>query len=450
MKIVQEQLGDKAFRTDHGVRAAYVLGGMVKGISSVQLVRKAAQAGYLAFFGAGGLKPETVRQAVSDLAATLAPTAPWGINFLHNPLIPAQEDALVDVLLACGVRRIEASAFVHITPALVRYRLRGVTVDSQGKPQPLQRILAKVSHTELGRRFMAPVPPDLVAALRVSGQLTAQEAEAAQWLPLADDVCAEADSGGHTDRRPAFALTPAFLRLRDDTAQAYPALPKVRVGAAGGIGAPEAVAAAFVLGADFVMTGSINQCTPEAGTSDAVKDLLAAAQPHDFDMAPAGDLFEIGAKVQVLKRGTLFAARANRLFELYRTYDALEDIPAAVRSELESRLFGRSLTAAWEETEAYYRQAAPWELAQLTAKKRMAMVFRWYFIHSQRLAQQGDGSQRANFQIHCGPAMAACNRWLAGTAWEDWRLRHVDLLASLLLDGAADVLMRRYASFGTP
>ncbi len=447
MQITPERLGSAAFRADQGACAAYVLGGMVKGISSVRLVRTAAKVGYLAFFGAGGMKPEAVREAVAELSADPGPIAPWGVNFLHNPLLPAQEDALVDVLLANGVRRIEASAFVSITPALVRYRLCGLGFDSQGRPVPRQRILAKVSHPELGRRFMAPPPPELVAGLLAAGRLTAEEAHAAEKLPLADDVCAEADSGGHTDRRPSFALIPAFLRLREETAQAYPDLRQVRIGAAGGIGAPEAVAAAFVLGADFVLTGSINQCTPEAGTSDAVKDMLATAQPQDFDMAPAGDLFEIGAKVQVLKRGTLFAARANRLFELYRAYPALEDIPMTVRAELEARVFGRGLDAVWQETAEYYRQAAPWELDKITPKKRMAMIFRWYFIHSQRLAQQGDTQQRVNFQIHSGPAMAACNSWLSGTPWADWRLRHVDVLAGRLLDGAAEVLTRRYAGF---
>ena len=447
MKITPEHLGNADFHADHGTRAAYALGGMVKGISSVRLVRKAAKAGYLAFFGAGGLRHETVREAVAELSADPGPTAPWGVNFLHNALIPSQEDDLADALLVGGVRRIEASAFVRVTPALVRYRLQGLGFDSQGRPVPRQRILAKVSHPELGRYFMSPPPPVLVAELRASGRITAEEAQAAQNVPLADDVCAEADSGGHTDRRPAFALIPAFLRLRDGIAQAYPSLPPVRVGAAGGIGTPEAAAAAFVLGADFILTGSINQCTPESGTSDAVKDMLAAAQIQDFDMAPAGDLFEIGAKVQVLKRGTLFAARGNRLLELYRTHEALEDIPKAVLSELESRVFGRSLDAVWKETADYYRQAAPMELEGISPKKRMAMVFRWYFIHSQRLAQQGDTGQRVNFQIHCGPAMASCNAWLAGTPWQDWRLRHVDAMACLLLDGAAEVLNQRYAAY---
>ncbi|BBL71308.1 PfaD family polyunsaturated fatty acid/polyketide biosynthesis protein [Methylogaea oryzae] len=445
MDIRPERLGSPAFRAAHGVRAAYVIGGMVKGISSVEMVRAAGNAGYLAFFGAGGLRPAAVNEAVAQLSADLGPARPWGVNFLHNPLIPAQEDALAELLLASGVRCIEASAFVRITPALVRYRLSGLEFDGQGRPLPRRRIIAKVSHPDMARRFMEPPPADLVADLRARGLLTAREADAAGEVPLADDVCAEADSGGHTDRRPSFALIPAFLRLRDETARAQPRLPPVRIGAAGGIGAPEAVAAAFVLGADFVLTGSINQCTPEAGTSEAVKDMLAAAQPQDFDMAPAGDLFEIGAKVQVLKRGSLFAARANRLYELYRANAALDDIPAPLLADLEAKTFGRRLDDVWRETEAYYRQAAPEELADIGPKKRMAMIFRWYFIHSQRLAQQGDTAQRVNFQIHCGPAMAACNRWLADTPWADWRQRHVDRLADRLLEGAAQVLAQRYA-----
>lgn len=78
---------------------------------------------------------------------------------------------------------------------------------------------------------------------------------------------------------------------------------KIRVGAAGGIGTPEAAAAAFILGADFIVTGSINQCTVEAGTSEIVKDLLQEINVQDTEYAPAGDMFELGAKVQVLKKG---------------------------------------------------------------------------------------------------------------------------------------------------
>lgn len=443
MSIHPTSLGSPEFRAAYGVKSNYVMGGMVKGISSVTLVQKATQAGYLAFYGAGGMRLEQIDAAIRELIAALGPGKGWGVNFLHNALIPHQEDALIELLLARGIQVIEASAFVRITPALVRFRLSGLRLDPRGQVIPRQRIMAKVSHPEIARRFMLPAPVEMVDTLRQQGYLTEVEASLSQRIPLADDICAEADSGGHTDRRPAYALVPTFLRLRDRLAEhsTYPVA--VRIGTGGGIGSPEAVAAAFALGADFVMTGSINQCTPEAGTSDAVKDLLAKADVQDFDMAPAGDLFEIGAKIQVLKRGTLFAPRANRLYDLYRHHQSLEEIPLNIRQELEQQVLGRSFDAVWQETRDYYQRTAPWALEQLSAKQQMAMIFRWYFIHSQRLAQQGLVEQSVNFQIHSGPAMASCNQWLSGSDLERWPLRHVDILADRLMAEAAQILSRR-------
>jgi trans-AT polyketide synthase/acyltransferase/oxidoreductase domain-containing protein len=443
--VTAAQLGDAGFRAAHGVRLAYVAGAMVKGISSEAMLERLAGRGLLGFFGSGGCTLPRVAEAIDRLSARLPPSAPWGVNFLHNFVLPAQEEGLADLLLARGIRRIEASAFLQVTPALVRYRLTGAARDASGRPAARNLVMAKLSRPEVARQFLAPPPADIVAALAASGRITAAEAEVAPHLPMADDICAEADSGGHTDRRVAWTLLPTLTRLRDDAMAEGRLARRVRIGAAGGLGTPDAVAAAFMLGADFVLTGSINQCTPEAGTSDAVKDLLAQAGMADTDMAPAGDMFEIGAKVQVLRRGTLFPGRAQRLFELYQRHDRLEDIPAATLAEIEQRWFGRSLAEVWAETEAYYRRAAPAELAaaQANPKKRMAMVFRWYFVHTNRLAIEGDARQRANFQVHCGPAMGALNAWLAGTALQDWRARHVDVLAERLMEGAAAVLTAR-------
>ena len=71
------------------------------------------------------------------------------------------------------------------------------------------------------------------------------------------------------------------------------------------------------------------QSCVEAGTSPAVKKLLAQARQADVAMAPAADMFEIGAKVQVLKRGTMFALRAAKLHELYHRHDRFENIEVA-------------------------------------------------------------------------------------------------------------------------
>lgn len=448
MPISYKALGDERFRRDHGVDMSYVAGAMVKGIASAEMVIRLGRARILGFLGAGGLTPDEVDGAIGRIRGALRPDEPFGVNFLHNMLIPRQEEDLVDLFLAREVRRVEAAAFVQVTPALVRYRLTGLRAGPDGAPQPVNRVLAKVSHPRVAEQFFAPAASEIVAGLLASGRINAEAARLAMRLPLADDVCAEADSGGHTDRRVALALLPQMLRARDEAEARHDLPRRVRVGLAGGLGAPEAVAAAFVLGADFVLTGSINQCTVEAGTSDAVKDLLARADVQDTDMAPAGDLFEIGAKVQVLKRGTLFVGRANRLYDLYQRHGGLNELAPEVRHELETRYFGRTIEAVWQETARYYHRAAPAELAaaEKNPKKKMGMIFRWYFVHSNRLAQAGRREDAADFQIHCGPAMGSLNRWLKGTPLEDWRQRHADELALRLMQGAAEVLERRLAS----
>lgn len=438
-------LGDARFCADHRVRYAYVAGAMGNGVASEEWVIRLARAGILGFFGAGGLPASRTASAIRRIRAAIVPGQPFGINFLHNPVLPGLEEELVDLLLAERVQRIEASAFIRATPALIRYRLTGLRMRPDGGVEIPNKVMAKVSRPEVARQFFAPPPAPVVEALQRAKAITGEEARLAHLIPLADDVCAEADSGGHTDRRVAYTLVPHFRRLRDEIA-AETGLPhRVRIGAAGGIGTPDAAAAAFMLGADFVMTGSINQCTPEAGISDTAKEMLAQADLADFDIAPAGDMFEIGAKVQVLKRGSLFASRANRLYDLYRTFPDLRAIPAETIKEIEERYLGRSIDAVWQETSGFYAGRAPGELADAEAnpRKKMAMVFRWYFIHCGRLAIDGRSDQRANFQIHSGPAMAAANRWLKGTPLEDWRRRNVDVLADRLMEETAQLFDER-------
>ena len=65
---------------------------------------------------------------------------------------------------------------------------------------------------------------------------------------MAQDLTAEADSAGHTDNRPALALLPTMLALRNRQQAKYNYSLPLRIGAAGGIGTPAAVAAAFAMG----------------------------------------------------------------------------------------------------------------------------------------------------------------------------------------------------------
>ena len=135
------------------------------------------------------------------------------------------------------------------------------------------------------------------------------------------------------------ALLPTMLALRDQLQAKYGYTSPLRVGAAGGIATPASVAAAYSMGAAYVLTGTVNQACVESGSSDIVRQMLAEASQADVVMAPAADMFEMGVQVQVLKRGTMFAMRAKNLYEIYRAYGGLDEIPEQQRGDLEKNYF---------------------------------------------------------------------------------------------------------------
>ncbi|WP_437675001.1 ACP S-malonyltransferase [Sorangium sp. So ce131] len=447
-RLSAESLGSAAFRQAYGLKYAYVCGAMFRGIASEQLVIRAARAGILSFFGTGGLDMARVEQAIARIQGELRAGEPYGMNLVHNPRLPSIEEETVDIFLKHGIRNVEAAAFMQVTPALVRYRLKGLRRGAGGAVEVRHRILAKVSRPEITEAFLAPAPERIVQRLLQDGKLTAEEARLGAEVPMADDLCVEADSGGHTEHRSPIVLLPTILRLRDQLVERYRGGFKICVGAAGGIGTPEAAAAVFVLGADFILTGSINQCTVESGVSSAVKDTLEQINIQDTDYAPAGDMFEMGAKVQVLRKSVLFPARAKKLYELYRQHESLDEIDPEVRAKIEQRYFRRSLDEVYRETREHFLREDPREIekADQDPKHKMALVFRWYFGHSQRLAMEGDEGSRVDYQVHCGPALGAFNQWVKGTALASWRNRHVDEIAQELMRSTAEYLNQRFAA----
>jgi PfaD family protein len=433
-----ENLGDTAFCHDHGLRYPYLAGAMANGIGSVEIVEAMGRAGMLAFFGAAGLPPAAVEAAAVRIGRSLG-ELPFGFNLIHSPNEPALESAIVDLYLRRAVHLVEASAYLDLTLPVVRYRLHGIHADSAGQIVTPNRVIAKLSRVEVATKFFSPAPLRLVQELLRQGHLSDEQARLAAHVPVAQDVTAEADSGGHTDNRPAITLIPTLLALRDRLQQAYGFEQPLRVGAAGGIATPASAAAAFAMGAAYVLTGSINQACVESGSSDMVREMLAAAEQADVAMAPAADMFEMGVKVQVLKRGTMFPMRAARLYELYRTYGSLEELPAAERAALEKNLFRAPLEEIWRQTRDYFQQRDPAQVqrAEREPKHRMALVFRWYLGHSSRWANAGEPARKLDYQVWCGPAMGAFNEWARGSFLEMPRNRRVVTVALNILYGAA-------------
>ncbi|MGS0740633.1 ACP S-malonyltransferase [Glaciimonas sp. GG7] len=444
-----QSLGSKIFRQRYDLKYAYVAGAMYRGTASAALVIRMARAGMIGYLGTGGLALKTIETAIQTIATQLGDSAPYGVNLLADHALPAQERATVELYLQYGVRNIEAAAFMQITLALVLFRVTGLSRGAAGI-QCAHRILAKVSRLEVAEAFMRPAPAYLVEALRKEGAITAEQATLAQQVPMSHDICVEADSGGHTDGRIPTILLPAMQLLRQSIVDQYHYQEPVCVGLAGGIGTPTAAAAAFAMDADFILTGSINQCTVESGATDAVKTLLQQAGIHDMAYAPAGDMFETGARVQVLKKGLLFPMRANKLFALYSHYETLDEIPDALKTQLERSYFKRSLAQVWQETLEYLQAAGRTQdiaKAQSNAKYRMGLVFRWYFGYSTRIAFSASLDDLVNYQVHTGPALGAFNQWVKGTRLESWTQRHVDDIAITLLNATAQQLRAGYERY---
>ncbi len=248
--IYPEWLGDPAFVDLHGARFAYVAGEMANGIASVEYVLAAARAGVLGFFGAAGLAPPRVEAAVTRLRAELEGTGlPFGINLIHSPNEPAIEDAVVDLLLRAGVRRVSASAYVALTPAVVRYAASGPRrgpgrARAAAEPR-LRQALAPgrgAALHEPGARGDPRRAGDGPADHRGRGAPRRRRCPSPRTSPSSPTPAGTPTTGrsARSSRRSPPRATPSSGRTatRAPSGSAPPA----------GLGTPEAVAAAFALG----------------------------------------------------------------------------------------------------------------------------------------------------------------------------------------------------------
>ncbi len=433
-----EALGDESYKNTYQVRCAYYAGSMANGIASVEMVTSLGKAGLLGSFGAAGLTRERLESAIKGIQEEL-PGGPYAVNLIHSPSEPALEKNAVEIFLQHGVHVVEASAFIDLTPSIVYYRAAGLSQSADGEIQIANRVIAKLSRREVAMKFMQPAPESILNQLVAEGRITLKQSELAKSVPMADDITVEADSGGHTDNRPLVCLLPTMLALRDEIQAKYNYPVPVRVGAAGGISTPASALAAFMMGAAYVVTGSVNQSCIEAGASEHTRQLLAQAGMADVTMAPSADMFEMGVKVQVLKHGTLFPMRAQKLYDLYSRYDSIEQIPVDELEKLEKQIFKRETESIWQDTIKFFteRDPAQIERAKGNPKRKMALIFRWYLGLASRWSNSGEKGREMDYQIWCGPSMGSFNDWVRGTYLAKPENRRVADVALQILTGAA-------------
>ena len=452
--IYPEWLGDRGFLETHNLRFAYVGGAMARGITSSNMVIELAKAGMLGFLGSAGMKLEKLENELKLLSRTLSPHGlSWGANLIHTPDNPSLEENIIDLYLKYGVNRVSAAAFLGITSAVARFSAKGLYRDKNGNIKRKNYVFAKVSHPEIAKYFLSPIPESILKDLVSCGKITDEEAELAQQIPIAEDIDVEGDSEGHTDNRPLNVLFPTILILCRKLSEKYGYRNRIRLGAAGGIGTPQAVASAFALGASHIVVGSVHQSAVEAGTSKEVKELLAKADIADVMMTASADMFEMGVKVQVLKRGSMMGVRGNLLYDVYKRYDSLEDIPEKIRKDIEKSILRASIEDIWEEIIKYFTSVEPEQisLSEINPKHKMALIFRWYIGNSSRWPILGNTERLMDYQIWCGPAMGAFNEWVKATFLEIPQNRSVRQIALNLMEGGAVITRaQQLRTYGLP
>lgn len=422
--LAPEDLGSPDFRKRYGVRLAYAIGSMYRGISSSRMVLESARAGILAVFGAGGLGAEEVRRSVEELAGRVG-SATFGVNLLDSS--NRELEWLTCVALSeSHVPVIEASGYALPTLGLALVRCKTAARNA--------KIIAKVSHVSVAKWFMEPPSREFLSELLMRRLITETDVRLVENTPYADDICVEGDSGGHTSQGNPLALFPRIKELAAKSKFAS----DCSVGLAGGIGTPASIAAAFVLGSDFVVTGSINQCTEEAGVPERIKDLLQTLDVNDTTYVPsARNPFAEGGKIQVVRKGTRFPGRAVRLISTLRTAlernclteEALTAIDREYCQDLSRvprlMLPGQHLALHDDALNSSGHEQRPEDL-----------VRRFYKLTS-NAALLGE---RENAQIHSSAALGAFNAWYRGTDLEHWANRSVVKVANRLMCDAAALL----------
>jgi trans-AT polyketide synthase/acyltransferase/oxidoreductase domain-containing protein len=439
--LYPEWLGDRSFQETHQLRFAYVGGAMARGIASADLVIALSRIGCLGFFGSAGLSPDRLQKEINTIKAGVAPGASWGMNLIHTPNEPTLEFRILDLYIQNDVRRIEAAAFMSLSPALVYFAFKGLRRAADGAIIRSHFVFAKISRPEVAIHFLSPIPQVILDQLVREGRLTVEEAELGRNLPLSEDITIESDSGGHTDNRPLGPLFSSIMELRNRLSAQYGFTTIPRLGAAGGLGTPNAVAAAYAMGAAYVCVGSVHQSCLESGVSAKAKKMLEGAGIADCALTACADMFEQGVKVQVLRKGTMMPQRGNYLYKLYTTYSSLDALPPADVQRLEKELFRAPLEDIWAETKAFFTKTEPSQVdrAETDGKHKMALIFRWYIGKSSQWPISGTEGRELDYQVWCGPALGAFNQWVKGTFLENVENRNVAAVALNLLEGAAIV-----------
>lgn len=424
-------LGSRSFKEEYETSYAYVVGGIRDGISSVTMMKSLEKGNILGFLGTKGLSLQETQQIIESALREVKQDK-LGVHITCDVLQPEYSDEKLQLIIKYNINRLQISGFQKPTEKLYEYRIHNI----RQRENASDKLLVCVNNRKATEEFMKPIPKYFIQMQMQLGNIDSKEAEFLSKIPLCDDICIENDGLGVNH----FGWISSFKKLNHDMSESYGMKKRVRIGICGNIGNPQMLAVAFFSGADFVMTSTINQCTLEADTSERVKELLQEAKENDFLFAPTDNLFEFGEKKSILKKGTLYAVRAQKVYDIYLKYSSLEEIPDE-QEELLEYYFGISLEQMYQ---SIVRRVSNREkiLIGEQPKYKLGVVLKEYLQLCFIQVKIGEKDWEINYGIEVGSELADMNRWLEGTDLETWKQRKVTIIAKRMMDEGADLLKK--------
>lgn len=419
------------FNIEYGLKYPYLAGGMERGISSKEMVVKCGKDNILSFLGTKRMDIEKVKQSIIYIKERLSKGEPFGVNITYDSFDTELAPKVIDLCLEYNVKNVEVSGYYDIPNYIIRYKLKNIKQE-KNKVICDNKVFLKVDRLSDIDRWIGTISEKVLNSLLEDNFITNEEKMLSKCISIIDALTIKCEVGGNQNRNDILNTLPMAIKIRDSQVKEHSYDNNIYVGASGNIGTPEAVAIAFILGADYVVTGSINQCSVEADCSDSIKDLLQQARIEDTIYVPDAEKFEIGGKVQVLKRGVMFPSRANKLYELYKYYDSYYQIDEKSRKHIEKNYFMKTFNEYYEECKKSL-SSEKIDIIEKDEKKKMALVFKTYLMEAALYGQKGIEEQRMNFEIYCSPALGAFNEYCKGGELDNWRKRSVTKIAEALM-----------------
>jgi PfaD family protein len=427
-------LGSSQFKEAHQLKFAYGVTPFEREVCTVDMVSKLLCDGYLAFAPTDFLTIDEISEKICQLRQG-ADSKAIGLGYRFHAYNNDYEQKRMALAIEEDISRIYISGYLRASKSMIHYRVKGMKKRPDGAIEVPHSIFARVTDSAIALYFASPPPADILDELLSEGLITSEEADLGSKMPISQDLIVEPELNKGGLKQDLFSLYPsvkAELRAKMVSRNA-----PVRVGVSGEIATPEAVAAAFRMGADFVLTGLVNSLTVEAGGSLKRRNLLFKTTSTDVTYAPSYEFLDSELPVTVTRFGTMFATKAKRMEDILRTTVSFSGLSESDRQFMEKNVFQKSLAEAYESSIEFCKKWWPDQVKSSSSDKvKAAMLMKHWLFTTTQMAFDGIDNRELDYQVRADGGIVAFNKWRIGSVFDDEDKLSVIQLSKNLMEGA--------------